>query len=356
MATGNLRIINFIKIFSLFFISNNIFANNVDDELTKLISQQHSSKNHQVKQYKNNKFNNTSTKSNKFKNNNKQDFLDEAIAKVIESEKQYHRSDIIVSADDKNFDGNDFSSLLLSSKAAVIQDLNTGRILYDKNSNSLRSIASISKLMSAIVILDANINMDELVVITDDDVDKLKNSSSRLKVGTILSRRQLLHLGLMSSENRAIHALSRTYPGGINNFVAQMNAKAYQLGMYDTIFFEPTGLDPRNKSTANDLLLLAKQANSYNAIRKYSTSNHVEITTSSGVLQEYKNSNVLIREGLWDIRLQKTGYIKEAGRCMVVMANLYGRPILIVLLGAPDSKSREKDALRTEEWLTTTNL
>ena len=330
----------FITIIGLFLIPSYVIANNVDDELTELISK----KNLQQQQYQKN-----------YERSDNQDSLDDAIAKVIERDQRYNvnQGGIVISSADKNFNGRNFGSLLLSSKAAVIQDLHTGKILYEKNSDTLRSIASISKLMSAMVILDANLNMDELIVITEDDVDKLKNTGSRLKIGTILSRRQLLHLGLMSSENRAIHALARTYPFGINKFVSNMNKKAYDLGMYDTIFFEPTGLDPRNKSTAKDLLIMAKVANKYNYIRKYSTSNYVEIITSSGSLQRYKNSNALVRDGIWDIRLQKTGYIMESGKCMVVMANLYGKPILIVLLGAPDSKSRERDALKTEEWLTT---
>ena len=175
-------------------------------------------------------------------------------------------------------------------------------------------------------------------------VDRLKGTGSRLSVGTTLTRAQLLHLGLMSSENRAIHALARTYPGGMSAFVAAMNAKARSLGMANSRFYEPTGLDPRNVSTALELGKMVQAASHYAKIRELTTSNYGQAYTSNGKLQQYKNTNVLVREGLMNITLQKTGYIREAGRSMVLQAKMGQTPVVIVVLGSATSASRASDA------------
>ncbi|MCF7520767.1 serine hydrolase [Neisseria sp. ZJ106] len=240
---------------------------------------------------------------------------------------------------------------LLSSQSALIVNNKTGEVLYQKNANRVMPIASISKLMSAMVTLDAGLDMNELVTITPDEIDRLKGTGSRLSIGTTLTRGELLHLSLMSSENRATHALGRTYPGGMSAFVAAMNAKAQSLGMYNSRFYEPTGLDFRNVSTAHDLNRMVQAASNYAKIRSNSTSNYGQVYTSAGKKQVYKNSNALVREGSWNIELQKTGYIREAGRSMVVKAKVQNQPITIVLLNSPTSTTRVNDARRIESWM-----
>lgn len=240
---------------------------------------------------------------------------------------------------------------LLSSQSALIVNNRTGEVLYQKNPNRVMPIASISKLMSAMVVLDAGQNMNEQITITDAEIDRIKGTGSRLSIGTTLSRDEMLHLSLMSSENRATHALGRNYPGGMNAFVDAMNRKAQSLGMNNTRFYEPTGLDFRNVSTANDLNKMVQAANKYPLIRRNSTSNYGSVYTSSGRQQNYKNSNTLVREGGWNIELQKTGYIREAGRSMVVKANVQNQPITIVLLNSPSSLSRVNDARKIESWM-----
>ena len=224
---------------------------------------------------------------------------------------------------------------LLTSQSALIFNNKTGEILYQKNADRVMPIASISKLMSAMVVLDARLDMNERITITADEIDRLKGTGSRLAVGTTLTRGELLHLSLMSSENRATHALGRTYPGGMSAFVAAMNAKAQSLGMHNSRFYEPTGLNFQNVSNAKDL---------------NSTSNYGSVWTANG-RQNYKNSNALVREGSWNIELQKTGYIREAGRSMVVKANVQNQPITIVLLNSPTSTTRVNDARKIESWM-----
>ncbi|MDK6727040.1 serine hydrolase [Neisseria mucosa] len=239
---------------------------------------------------------------------------------------------------------------LLTSQAALIFNNKTGEILYQKNADRVMPIASISKLMSAMVVLDARLDMNERITITSDEIDRLKGTGSRLAVGTTLTRGELLHLSLMSSENRATHALGRTYPGGMSAFVAAMNAKAQSLGMYSSRFYEPTGLNFQNVSTANDLNRMVAAASKYPLISKNSTSNYGSVWTANG-RQNYKNSNALVREGSWNIELQKTGYIREAGRSMVVKANVQNQPITIVLLNSPTSTTRVNDARKIESWM-----
>ena len=238
---------------------------------------------------------------------------------------------------------------LLTSQSALIFNNKTGEILYQKNADRVMPIASISKLMSAMVVLDARLDMNERITITSDEIDRLKGTGSRLAVGTTLTRGELLHLSLMSSENRATHALGRTYPGGMSAFVAAMNAKAQSLGMHSSRFYEPTGLNFQNVSTANDLNRMVAAASKYPLIRKNTTSNYGSVWTANG-RQNYKNSNALVREGSWNIELQKTGYIREAGRSMVVKANVQNQPITIVLLNSPTSTTRVNDARKIESW------
>lgn len=240
---------------------------------------------------------------------------------------------------------------LLVSQSALITNDKTGEILYQKNMNRVMPIASISKLMSAMVVLDAKLDMDEPVTITEAEIDRLKGTGSRLSIGTTLTRAQLLHLSLMSSENRATHALGRTYPGGMEAFVDEMNRKAHRLGMHSSRFYEPTGLDYRNVSTASDLVKMVAAANKYPQIRRDSTSNYGSVYTSAGKMQNYKNSNALVRDGEWDIELQKTGYIREAGRSMVVKTKVGGQPVTIVLLNSPSSATRVNDARRIQSWM-----
>lgn len=240
---------------------------------------------------------------------------------------------------------------LLSSQSAMILNNRTGEVLYQKNANRVMPIASISKLMSAMVLLDAGQSMNEQITITPDEIDRLKGTGSRLSIGTTLTRGELLHLSLMSSENRATHALGRNYPGGMSAFVEAMNRKAQSLGMTNSRFYEPTGLDFRNVSTASDLSKMVQAASKYPLIRRNSTSNYGSVYTSSGRQQNYKNSNALVREGNWNIELQKTGYIREAGRSMVVKANVQNQPITIVLLNSPSSLSRVNDARKIESWM-----
>lgn len=239
---------------------------------------------------------------------------------------------------------------LLAAQSALIMDADSGEILFQKNSHQIRPIASISKLVSAMVVLDAKQKLNEKITITKADIDRLKGSSSRLTVGTRLTRQELLHLGLMSSENRAIHALARTYPGGVSAFVSAMNRKVRSLEMMQSKFYEPTGLDPRNVSTAHDLSLLVKAANQYPLIRQFSTDNYGEIMTSRGRKQVFHNSNALVREGVWNVMLQKTGYIREAGRSMVIQVAVRNRPLVIILLNAPTSAARVNDVRNLHDW------
>ena len=240
---------------------------------------------------------------------------------------------------------------LLTSQSALIVNNRTGEVLFQKNPNRVMPIASISKLMSAIVVLDAGQNMNERITITDAEIDRLKGTGSRLSIGTTLTRSELLHLSLMSSENRATHALGRNYPGGMSAFVEAMNRKAQSLGMSNSRFYEPTGLDFRNVSTASDLNKLVQAASRYPLISRNRTSNYGSVYTSNGRQQDYRNTNALVREGLWDIELQKTGYIREAGRSMVVKANVHNQPITIVLLNSPSSATRVNDARRIQSWM-----
>ena len=237
----------------------------------------------------------------------------------------------------------------LYSSVAFVMDQNTGQILLSKNGHQTAPIASITKLMTAVITMDANLPMDELITITSEDVDRVKRSSSRLAVGSTLSRQELLHLALMSSENRAAHALGRTYPGGLNEAVRAMNLRALMLGMRDTRYVEPTGLSSANQSSAHDLAQLVKAAYRYPLIRNYTTYPGARFPVL-GQMTNYNNTNRLIYSNDWNIGLQKTGFISEAGRCVVMQSNIAGRNIIIVLLDSNNSNRRAEDAEAIRYW------
>jgi D-alanyl-D-alanine endopeptidase (penicillin-binding protein 7) len=239
----------------------------------------------------------------------------------------------------------------LKSSVALVMDQDTNEILFSKNPQAVLPIASITKLMTALVVTEAKLPMDEVLTVTQEDVDTEKNSSSRLAVGVRLSREDMLHLALMASENRAASALGRNYPGGVDAFVAAMNHKARELGMNDTHYAEPTGLSSRNQSSARDLAALVKYAHGNNpTLREFSTSPEHQVTLGSRQVT-FHNTNGLVRGGTWDIGLQKTGYITEAGRCLVMQADLAGRKLIMVLLDSAGKYSRIGDAERLRKWL-----
>ena len=237
----------------------------------------------------------------------------------------------------------------LKSSVALVLDQDTDEVLFSKNSEVVLPIASITKLMTALVVAEANLPLDEMLKISAEDVDS-GTSRSRLRVGTKLSREEMLHLALMSSENRAAHALGRHYPGGITAFVAAMNSKAQALGMHDTQYVEPTGLSSLNRSSATDLAVLVRAADKIDLIRQHSTSPAHDVAVGSRNVQ-FRNTNGLVRSGGWDIGLQKTGYISEAGRCLVMQAQVSGRKLIMVLLDSAGKYSRIGDAERIRKWL-----
>lgn len=238
----------------------------------------------------------------------------------------------------------------LKSSVAYVMDQDTKEVLLKKNEHAVLPIASITKLMTGLLVAEAELPMDEIITITQADVDTLKGSSSRLPVGAQLTRQELLHLALMSSENRAAHALGRTYPGGLERFVQQMNAKARLLGMTETKFVEPTGLSSSNQSSAQDLATLVNVAHANPVLRYFSTSPSAEVEVAQRTLQ-YKNTNSLIESSEWAIGLQKTGYISEAGRCLVMQTEVAGRKLIMVFLDSVGKASRLADAQRVRQWI-----
>ncbi|UTH74364.1 serine hydrolase [Chromobacterium sp. IIBBL 290-4] len=240
----------------------------------------------------------------------------------------------------------------LNSHSVLVINGNSGETLYEKNTHMRMPIASISKLMTAMVLLDSGAALDERVTVSNAEIDRVKHTTSRLAVGTTLTRKEMLLLALMSSENRAAATLARTaYPGGTAAFVERMNRKAQSLGMTETIFRDPTGLDVRNTSTAADLAKMVQAAQKYPLIREFTTTENHEILSTRNRVLHYKNSNALVREGDWDIAVQKTGYIQEAGRCMVLQAIVGSQPLIIVLLDARASSARVNDAKNIKNWL-----
>lgn len=245
-------------------------------------------------------------------------------------------------------------ALDLKSGVAFVVDQETDEVLFSKNSEAVLPIASLTKLMTALVVTEAKLPLDETLTVTQDDVDTEKYSGSRLRVGTQLTRGEMLHLALMSSENRAANALGRHYPGGVGAFVAAMNAKARALGMEDTRFVEPTGLSSRNQSSAQDLATLVKAAHGHQIIRDLSTSPEHQVAVGKRQLQ-FRNTNLLVRNPEWAIGLQKTGYISEAGRCLVMQADVAGRKLIMVFLDSAGKLSRIGDAERVRKWLSENN-
>lgn len=247
---------------------------------------------------------------------------------------------------------NDRGPVALQSNVAYVVDQESSKVLFDKNSGVSLSIASITKLMTSLIVMEANQDMNEILEVTDDDVDREKNTSSRLHVGAKLSRADMLHIALMSSENRAASALGRNYPGGIAAFVAAMNAKAAQLGMHDTHYVDSSGLSSQNVASAQDLVKLINVAYQFPLIREYSTDSKYVVNPSGHPLQ-YSTTNKLVANSSWDIGLQKTGYIAEAGRCLVMHAMIEGRAVVMVFLDSKGKYSRLADAARIRKWLET---
>ena len=240
----------------------------------------------------------------------------------------------------------------LKSSVALVIDQDTREVLFSKNDHAILPIASLTKLMTGVIISGAKLPMDEMITVTQDDVDTEKHSRSRLSVGATLSRGELLHLALMSSENRAAHALGRTYPGGIATFVSLMNAKAIMLGMHDTSYAEPTGLSSRNQSSAQDLATLVNAAHGDPVLRELTTSPGYQVAIGSRTLQ-FNNTNRLVKNPDWDIGLQKTGYINEAGQCLVMQTKIAGRKLIMVFLDSAGKLSRLGDAERVRRWVET---
>lgn len=238
----------------------------------------------------------------------------------------------------------------LKSSVALVIDQDTSEVLFSKNSQAVLPIASLTKLMTALVVVESRVAMDEVLRVSEEDIDTEKGSRSRLVIGSELSRGELLHLALMSSENRAANALGRHHPGGLAAFVAAMNRKALALGMSGTRYVEPTGLSSDNQSNAADLARLVKAAYQYPLLRQLSTSPELEVALGHRTLQ-FHNTNKLVTNPTWEIGLQKTGYIVEAGRCLVMQARLSGRQLIMVFLDSTGKYSRLGDAERVRRWL-----
>ena len=248
----------------------------------------------------------------------------------------------------------DPAKLRLGSANALVYDASTRQALYQKGADEVTPIASVTKLMTAMVVLDANLPLDEPLDVDMGDLDMIKGSSSRLSMGVELPRREMLRLALMASENRAASALARHHPGGTSAFVAAMNAKAKSLGMTNTHFDDSTGLSPSNVSTARDLAKMVEAAAGYPLIREFSvTPSHTVEVQPTGRVLGFHNSNRLVHGSSWDIQLQKTGYIREAGRCVVMLAQVASKPIVIVLLDSVGKYTRLADAARVKHWLET---
>jgi len=240
--------------------------------------------------------------------------------------------------------------LSLRSNVAFVLDQNSSEVLFEKNANVALPIASITKLMTGLVVVEAGQSLDETLTITNADVDRLKYSSSRLPVGARMTRNNLLHIALMSSENRAAAALGRNYPGGTQAFVAAMNAKAKELGMNDTRYVDSSGLSSQNVSSARDLAKLVAFAHQKPLLRQYSTDPNW-VVEASGRPMRYSNTNYLVALPDWNIGLQKTGFINEAGRCLVMQAMIQGRNVIMVFLDSKGKMSRTADAGRMRRWL-----
>jgi D-alanyl-D-alanine endopeptidase (penicillin-binding protein 7) len=240
----------------------------------------------------------------------------------------------------------------LKSNSFYVLDESSQSVILSRQADVAMPIASITKLMTALVVVEAHQSMDEVITVTPEDRGATaKTSTSRLEFGTALSRSDLLHLALMSSENRAAHALGRTYPGGISACVAAMNAKAKALGMTSAHFVEPTGLDTQNVASPEDLAKLVRAASAHEIIQEYSTDPSYAVSIKHRGTTEFHNTDALVRNPTWNIIVQKTGYISEAGHCLVLRAAVEGRSVIIVLLDSIGKRTRVADAQRVRQWL-----
>jgi D-alanyl-D-alanine endopeptidase (penicillin-binding protein 7) len=240
---------------------------------------------------------------------------------------------------------------LIRSSAFFVQDVNTGEVLLEKNASAALPIASITKLMTSMVVLDAHQNLNDIIEITEDDVDRLKGTSSRLAVGTRLSREDMLRLALMASENRAAASLARNYPGGLGAFLEAASAKARLMGLNETRLFDGTGLNKNNVSSARDLANMVMNASHYPLIREFSTAAEHTVTLAGGRQQSFHSTNALVKDPGWQIDVQKTGYISESGKCLVMQAWMGNKPLAIVLLDSWGRYTRLGDANRIRKWL-----
>ena len=247
-------------------------------------------------------------------------------------------------------------SLKVRSLKAIVVNQNTGEVIYEKNADAKASIASLTKLMTAMVVLDSGLDLNQIITLTKADIDRIKRTTSRLPIGSKLSRYELLKAALISSDNRAAFALSRSYPGGRKGFINAMNVKAIQLSMQKSQFRDPTGLDKRNISTAKDLLKLARAAYQYSVIRELTTtvSENIKISKKRNSIG-FNNTNPLVKKDEWDIGLSKTGFIRESGRCLVVQTIIDDQPIIIVLLNSYGKLTRFADVKRIRNWMNRIN-
>ncbi|WP_442976030.1 serine hydrolase [Rouxiella sp. T17] len=241
------------------------------------------------------------------------------------------------------------------SRSILVMNASNGRVLYQKNTARAYPMASLTKLMMAMVVLDSKQSLKQKITVTSADRDLLKNTHSRLTIGSTLSRKDMLHIALMSSENRAAAALSRYYPGGRKAFIRQMNRKARAYGMRHTHFYDATGLTPRNTASAHDLAIMAKHAYRYALIRQLSTDKRYVVHPGRGQLV-YRSSDGLINNKTWNIVLQKTGFTDQAGHCLIVYTKLKGQDVLMVIAGGPHRYSHYHDALGLKAWLMHGNL
>ena len=247
-------------------------------------------------------------------------------------------------------------SLKVRSLKAIVVNQNTGEVIYEKKADAKASIASLTKLMTAMVVLDSGMDLNKKIKLTKADIDRVKRTTSRLPIGAKLSRYELLKAALISSDNRAAFALSRSYPSGRKGFINAMNVKAIQLGMQNSQFRDPTGLDKRNISTAKDLLKLVRAAYQYSLIRELTTtpSENIKMGKKRNSIN-FNNTNPLVRKGGWDIGLSKTGFIRESGRCLVLQTVIDGEPIIIVLLNSYGKLTRFADVKRIRNWMNKIN-
>lgn len=256
-----------------------------------------------------------------------------------------------------------FAQPSITAKSVLVIDAETNDVLFEKNYQDVRPIASITKLMTAVVVVDAKLPMDEMITITSDDVKETRNratlTGTSLSVGMTLSRADMLHLALMNSQNRAAYALARTFPGGVVAFVAAMNAKAAELHMHNTSFTEPTGLRNTNVSSAEDLVKLTAEASKHPLIREYSTSVAFQTeapTKKRKRVMAFGTTNKLVTTPSWNVIAQKTGYIQDAGRCVVMVTTVAARTVIMVLLNTPSNAARAQDAIKLKHWLETNTL